>query len=42
MLHVNNVIFSQNKFALLFEHTKENYFGKPKQHLIKEWSIHYE
>ena len=26
MPHVNNVIFSESKFALLFQHTTENSF----------------
>ena len=31
MPHVNNVIFSANKFALLFQHATENNFGKQKE-----------
>ena len=27
MPHVNDVIFSESKFALLFQHTTENSFG---------------
>ena len=27
MLHVNNVIFSDSKFAILFQHTTENSVG---------------
>ena len=30
MPHVNNVIFSESKFALLFQHTKVNNFWKQK------------
>ena len=40
MPHVNNVIFSESKFALLFQHTTENSFWRQKQHLMIEWSIH--
>ena len=42
MPHLNNVIFSESKFALLFQHTTENNFWRQKQHLMKEWSIHKE
>ena len=41
MPRVNKVIFTESKFALLFQHTTENNFGS-KQHLTKEWSIHNE
>ena len=34
MPHVNNVIFPESKFALLFRHTTENKFGKQKQHSV--------
>ena len=40
MPHVNNVNFSESKFALLFRPTTEDNFWKLKQHLVKKWSIH--
>ena len=42
MPHVNNVNFSESKFALLFQHTTENNFWRQKQHLMKEWTFHNE
>ena len=37
MPYENNAIFlKKSKFALLFQHTTENNYGKQRQHLIKK------
>ena len=39
MPHVNNLNFPENMFALYFLRTKEDNFGKQKQHKMKELSV---
>ena len=36
---VNNVNFSESKFALLFQHTTENNFWRPKKHLVQAYPV---
>ena len=39
MPHANNHNFPEYMFALLFQHTIEDRFGKQNQHKMKEMSI---
>ena len=36
---MNNVFFSESKFAVLFQCSRENNFWRQKLHLMKEWSL---
>ena len=37
--HVNNVLFSENKFDLLFLHNTGNNYRDQKEYTMKQWSV---